>query len=135
MLSADQFYEQGGKGKLLGLKCESGDVTVPPRASCRICGSTNLETVELSGKGVIISYTDVFSKAGDFPLDTPYTLAVIRLEEGGNLLATLYNSKSGKREIKQGGKVKIRFLPVFQRPYRSISENGRPTIFADLERP
>ncbi|MGI0091087.1 MAG: Zn-ribbon domain-containing OB-fold protein, partial [Nitrososphaerales archaeon] len=74
MLTVDSFYENARKGKLLGLRCESGHVSVPPRRSCPTCRSAQLEEVELSGRGEVVSFTRVDYKARDFPLDTPYTL-------------------------------------------------------------
>ena len=47
-LTVDQFYEQGRAGRLLGLRCESGHVTVPPRRSCRVCQSLNMQVIELA---------------------------------------------------------------------------------------
>lgn len=85
-LTVDKFYELGRSGNLMGLVCDEGHVTIPPRASCRVCGSLKLKTKSLSGKGRIVSFTQVHVKAKEFPINTPYTLALVQLEEGGNLL-------------------------------------------------
>ena len=39
ILSVDAFYENGRKGKLVGLECDSQHVTVPPR---KAVGPANL---------------------------------------------------------------------------------------------
>jgi uncharacterized OB-fold protein len=106
-LTIDQFYESGRAGKLLGLRCESGHVTVPPRHSCASCGSTNLETVELSGKGSVVSFTEVNVKTKEFPLQTPYTLSLVSLSEGGSLLGIFDGS-----ELEHGTKVSVKFREI-----------------------
>jgi uncharacterized OB-fold protein len=88
-LSIDQFYSAGKSQRLLGLRCNKGHITAPPRHSCQVCNSSNLAVVELSGKGNVVSYTEVHSKSKEFPVGTPYVLALVKLEEGPNLLGTI----------------------------------------------
>ena len=76
-------------GKLIGLVCSSGHVTVPPRSTCQSCSSEVLEEIQLSGKGKVVSFTEVFVKSKEFPIETPYVLALVRLLEGGKLLGVL----------------------------------------------
>lgn len=108
-LTIDSFYESGRKGKLTGLKCESGHITVPPRRSCRLCHSRRVEAVDLSGKGTVISYTEVQVKAKEFPIDTPYTLALVGLDEGGTLLGIMRGESEG---LGHGSKVSVKFVDV-----------------------
>jgi uncharacterized OB-fold protein len=108
-LTVDQFYEQARAGKLLGLKCESGHVTAPPRRSCRICQSLNLQVVELAKTGRVVSSTVVHVKSGDFPLDIPYALALVKLTDGGNLIGVIDGSKT---EAESGSNVSIKFRDV-----------------------
>lgn len=107
--TVDSFYESARNGKLLGLKCEMGHVTVPPRHSCRVCLSQNLVPFELSGRGEIVSFTEVHVKSKEFPVDVPYTLAIVRLEEGGNLLGVL---RVLQPPVKNGTKVVVKFEDV-----------------------
>lgn len=121
-LTVDRFYEQFRVGKLLGLKCESGHITVPPRRSCRVCRSLNLEVVELSRKGQIVSFTDVHVKSRDFPVNTPYVLAIVRLNDGGNLLGVVNGSESA---LAYGSSVSVKAVDV--------GEGEKwPRIFFDL---
>jgi len=127
-LSTASFYEEGKKGRLKGLKCEVGHITVPPRHSCRVCGSTNLKVVELSGIGRIESSTEVFSKSGEFPVEAPYLLALVALEEGGNLLGVLRGTS--EKGI-YGAKVRVRFEIVPKdEPFSPEKERAR--IFFEL---
>jgi len=103
-LSIDSFFEQARGGKLVGLKCPMGHVTVPPRHSCRVCQSQDLQLVVLSGKGRIVSFTDVYVKSKEFPLGTPYTLALVALDEGGHLMGVLRGAAP-----KHGARVLVKF--------------------------
>ncbi|MFI5421766.1 MAG: Zn-ribbon domain-containing OB-fold protein [Nitrososphaerales archaeon] len=118
-LTVDQFYENGRNGKLIGLRCSSGHVTVPPRSTCQSCDSEVLEQIKLSGKGEVVSFTEVYAKSKEFPIETPYVLALVRLLEGGNLLGVL-DRKSGFGDL--GAKVQVEF--------RRLNETERwPRLF------
>jgi uncharacterized protein len=91
-ITIDNFYEQARQGKLFGLKCDLGHITVPPRQSCRICDSRELQPLELSGRGEVVSFTEVHVKSKEFPIEAPYTLALVSLQEGGNLIGVLRGS-------------------------------------------
>ncbi len=133
-LTVDAFYREAKAGKLLGLKCDQGHLTVPPRRTCRVCLSANLEVVELSGKGKIITYTDVYSKSRDYPMNAPYTLAFVNLVEGANVLGVVLNSDSSK--ISYGRDVRVKFQVVQAASADSIRpispEKERPRIFFEL---
>ncbi|MGA2875245.1 MAG: Zn-ribbon domain-containing OB-fold protein [Nitrososphaerales archaeon] len=121
-LTVDQFYAQARADRLLGLRCESGHVTVPPRRSCRICQSLNMQVIEIAKTGKVVSFTVVHVKSRDFPLETPYTLAIVKLDAGGNLLGVINGSTP---EVVSGSKVSVKF--------RDVGENGKwPRIFFEL---
>ena len=45
-----QYFEALKENILKGLKClDCGTITVPPKATCDECGSTNQEVTQLSG--------------------------------------------------------------------------------------
>ena len=125
VLSIQAFYEEGRKGKLMGLKCEAGHVTVPPRHCCMVCNSENMSAVELLGTGRIISWTEVFSKSGEFPVETPYVLALVELEEGGHLLGIL---RSHAEDNLRDTKVRVLF-EIVTKVEPLGSEKERPRIF------
>lgn len=124
-LSVDQFYSEAkGSGILLGLRCDRNHVTVPPRHTCRVCGSRELTVVELSKLGTVISFTVVYTKSGSFPLDVPYILALVNLDEGGNLLGVVERGAvSGNPIIPSHLRVKVCFKTLSQDP------RERPRIF------
>ncbi|HYB04833.1 MAG TPA: OB-fold domain-containing protein [Nitrososphaerales archaeon] len=105
-VTIDLFFDQARKGRLTGLKCDLGHITVPPRYSCRVCLSEKLQPIELSGRGEVVSFTEVHVKSKEFPLDVPYTLALVTLVEGGNLMGVLRGFQSVP---KHGSKVLAKF--------------------------
>ena len=121
ILTIESFYKNGREGKLIGLECESKHVSVPPRKSCRVCGSHFLGKIELSGRGEVISYTQIFVKSKEFPLDTPYLLALVHLEEGGNLIGVVDSNSNSNSELRYGTKVRVEF--------RVLDEKEWPRIF------
>ncbi|ACJ16792.1 hypothetical protein, conserved [Thermococcus onnurineus NA1] len=77
------------KYRLIGSKCENGHVHFPKRSICPVCGSRNIEEIELSGKGKVLSWTIVRNPPSGFEYYKPYPLALIELEEGITVLAQL----------------------------------------------
>ncbi len=125
-LTAARFYlEASQNGVIVGLRCENGHVTVPPRRTCMVCGSNNLYETRLNGKGRLVSFTTVYAKSAEFPIEVPYNLGLVRLEEGGNLMGII-NLKVENETPVLNSKVRIRF--------EKIPENSdRPRVFFDLE--
>lgn len=106
-LTVDEFYAFAAEGKLVGLECVSGHVTVPPRRTCRTCGATILKKRELSGMAKVITWTEVYVKSQEFPLDTPYTLVLVELNEGGTMMGIL--DTKVWHNVAHGDKVRIQF--------------------------
>jgi uncharacterized OB-fold protein len=59
-----------------------------PRYICTQCGEQQLEFVPVAGKGAVWSFTEVH-RAPAPDMDTPYTVALVRLDEGPVLLTHL----------------------------------------------
>lgn len=101
------------KGTLLGLKCKAcGSITIPPKMTCQECGSTDLEVVEVSKKGKIVTFTNVSVAPEGRQNEVPYIIALVRLDEGpwimGNLIdmdPALANMELIGREVSVGFKV------------------------------
>jgi uncharacterized OB-fold protein len=110
MLTVESFYEYARQGKLKGLVCASGHTTLPPKNTCRVCGSSTLEWKELSGNGKVTSFSEVFVKSKEFPVDTPYLLALVELNEGGKLLGVL----DAQDEQIIGLSVRVEFREIIQ---------------------
>ena len=77
------FFNALLEGKLIGQKClDCNSYTCPPKATCDNCGSRNLEAVELSGYGVIRTFTTTYVAPAGYEKESPYTVALVELDEG-----------------------------------------------------
>lgn len=59
-----------------------------PEDRCRICQSVDLRWIEASGRGSIYSYS-VAWRAPTPAFETPYVVAIVRLEEGADLMTNI----------------------------------------------
>ncbi len=67
--------------KIMGTKCsECGRVYVPARSVCLQCCEDMGEWVEVSRRGVLETYTIVYSQSPDFASGVPFALGVIKLD-------------------------------------------------------
>ena len=90
---------------LRGLSCaECGRRSFPARELCPHCGSEVIEQIALSGRGRIASWTVVHQAPP--PLQTPYTLVTVDLDDGVRLLG----SAVGPVEI--DGEVTVELFPM-----------------------
>ena len=85
------YWEGCRQGKLLLQYCDAcQSYQFYPRLYCMHCGSTTLRWSEVSGHGVIYSYTIIHqNKSPEFVHDTPYNLAIVQLEEGPRMLSNI----------------------------------------------
>ncbi len=82
-------------GRIMASRCLTcGARSFPPRADCERCRSGAFEFVELSGRGVLHTFTTIAAAPTRFEDRTPYTLGVVDLEEGGRALAEFGGSLS-----------------------------------------
>jgi len=85
---------------LVGEVCEHCDAKVfPPRDVCPSCGEEAKTLYTFSGKGEIYSYTTVYEAPAGFEENTPYTVAMIKLEEGPLVTAQLTDLENKQVEI------------------------------------
>lgn len=86
-----------GRGELSVQKCgDCGTLNMYPRYACPHCQSENLGWQQVSGRGVLHSFT--VSRIGapiGFEEELPYALAVVKLEEGVQLLGRLVPDSDG----------------------------------------
>ena len=83
------WRERKYKYRLIGSKCKKcGRIFYPPRKVC-LCGSTDMEEVELPKRGKIISYTTVYYAPREFQKYAPYVVAIVELENGTRILAQI----------------------------------------------
>lgn len=88
---ARPFWDAAREGRLILQHCEDCDRVIHyPRMACPHCSSKNLDWKSASGRGTIYSFTVVESNAPSaFAGDVPYVVAVIRLDEGVQMLSNI----------------------------------------------
>ncbi len=89
----------GQRYQLRGEVCSHcGAAIFPPRDVCPECAKPAQELVTFSGKGIIYSYTTVLDAPEGFDDQKPYTVALIKLDEGPMVTAQL-TDLDGEPEI------------------------------------
>jgi uncharacterized OB-fold protein len=85
----EEFFWQGvAEDKLLIARCASCfKLQHPPSPMCPVCGSTEWDTVESSGRGTVHSW--IVSHHPTRPDDAPRIVALVDLEEGTRLVTNL----------------------------------------------
>lgn len=76
-----QWRLKQSRYSLTGMSCVCGQLYFPPRAVCS-CGNDKLASKTFTGNGEIISFTEIHVAPAGFDRNTPYNVALIRLEEG-----------------------------------------------------
>lgn len=81
--------------RLQGTRCEScADLQFPPMLICPKCKARDLKSFNLLGKGVVYSFSTVYSPLAQFEDVAPYVVALIDLEEGPRITAQLTDVSS-----------------------------------------
>ncbi len=75
---------------LVGEVCPHCDAKIfPPRDVCPECGQEAKTLYSFSGRGQVYSYTTVYEPPAGYEENVPYTVALIKLEEGPMVTAQL----------------------------------------------
>lgn len=75
---------------LVGEVCPHCETKIfPPRDVCPECGGNARDLYTFSGRGEVYSFTDVFEAPAGFDANAPYTVALVKLEEGPLVTAQL----------------------------------------------
>jgi uncharacterized protein len=76
--------------KLVGETCDSCGVKLfPPRDVCLECEAPAKELFTFTGLGEIFSYTTIYDAPAGFENTAPYTIALVKLDEGPVVTAQL----------------------------------------------
>ena len=76
--------------KLVGEPCDSCGVKLfPPRDVCLECKAPAYELYTFTGLGEIYSFTTIYDAPAGFEHNAPYTVALVKLEEGPIVTAQL----------------------------------------------
>lgn len=75
---------------LVGESCPHCESKIfPPRDICPDCGHEAKELYSFSGRGEVYSFTTVYDAPAGYEESTPYTVALIKLNEGPMVTAQL----------------------------------------------
>lgn len=93
----EEFRDGLARGELLIQRCDAcGKVNMYPRYACPHCQSDALGWQKAGGEGQLMSFTVLRAGAPEgFEADLPYALAVVRLDEGVQLLGRLAPDSDG----------------------------------------
>jgi uncharacterized protein len=81
---------RGQRYRLEGELCDHcGETIFPPRDICPECKEPAKTPHTLSGKGEVYTFSTIYSAPEGFEAYTPYTVALIKLEEGPIVTAQL----------------------------------------------
>lgn len=80
---------------------------LPPRPLCPLCLSSDLEWLELGGRGKVKTFTVIHVAPQEFRDHTPYTVAIVELEEGVKITGQVKGIRPEEVEI--GMEVEIDF--------------------------
>ena len=87
----------------------------PPRDVCPECGGPAKEPFAFSGRGEVFSYSTVFQAPASHEEQAPYTVALVKLEEGPLVTAQL--TDVDRQDVKIG-------MPV-EMVTRKLREDGK----------
>lgn len=91
---------------LVGEVCPHCDQKIfPPRDICPGCRSEANEAYAFSGKGEVYSYTTIYEAPAGYEEQAPYTVALVKLDEGPMITAQLTDVNHG--EVKIGMRVEM----------------------------
>jgi len=114
-----KFWEGTKEGKFLIQHCKDCDSNIfYPRKFCPKCWSENLDWIEASGKGKIVTFTTAYAMVEPCFMDElPYTLAYIDLDEGIRIMSRIVECDPADIEI--GMSVEVVFIQRddFMLPY------------------
>lgn len=104
-----KFYDGLLDGKLLATKCrECGELYFPPQVDCPRCKRSDIEWVELSKEGELLTYTVINVKPSSFAHYSDYIVGIARLKEGINV--TAWVREKDPKKLRVGMKVKIEIV-------------------------
>ena len=86
--------------RLEGEVCQScGSKIFPPRDVCPVCEAPAKTPYEFSGRGEVYSYSTIYHPPSGYEEFAPYTVALVRLEEGPMVTAQLTDIDIDQVEI------------------------------------
>ena len=102
--------------KLMGTKCKDcNNIDLPPRAICGKCMSSNVDWIEVEGKGKLASFSAIhvgttFMNNKGYSMKKPYLFGTIDLDAGTSIAAHIKGlDELNPEKIKVGTRLKIKY--------------------------
>jgi len=130
MASTAKFWrEQESRYNLEGTHCTNcGSFFFPPRSVCPQCRRKGtIELHKFKGTGEVVTYTTVYQAPNSPNRQTPYTLAIIMLDEGPRLLSEVICDPEA---ISTGMRVRAVFRKLGEEGERGIIYYGTKFVLA-----
>ena len=106
-----------GEEKLMGSNCKQcGAVYAPPRPKCIKCHNSDMQWIEMKGKGKLAAFTSIsigpaFMTEEGYNRKNPYCVGVVELDEGPRVDARIEGVEPSKPgNIKVGTPMTVKFL-------------------------
>lgn len=112
--------------RLNGYKCTSCGATYFEKKGLCTCGNLDFSEINFSGKGKIVSFTQINSGPEVFETQAPYCVAIIDLEEGARLSAQVVDCKY--EELKIGTEVEAVFRKFYKSGEKGVIHYGTKFI-------
>jgi uncharacterized OB-fold protein len=115
------FWDGTRNGELLIQRCDScHELYFPPRPFCPACSSHDVTIEKMSGRGTLYSY--VINNGRHPGIESPYSIAVVRLDEGVRMMSNIVNCEQTPEALVLDMAVEVVFdvfseqitLPFFQ---------------------
>jgi uncharacterized protein len=124
-----QWRKYNEKYLLQGNKClKCGNTFYPQKYLCS-CGSQNFETYKFSGKGTLLTFTQITTPSKIFSEYPSYCIGIIQLDKGPKITAQLTDVEL--KDLKIGLKVEVVFRKVYQADNQGIINYGIKFILAE----
>jgi scaffold protein (connect acetoacetyl-CoA thiolase and HMG-CoA synthase) len=85
---------------LVGTICSKcGEKSFPPREICPNCGARVDQPFPFNGRGEVFSFTTIYEPPAGYEENSPYTVALVKLEQGPMVTAQLTDLGDTSPEI------------------------------------
>ncbi len=107
------FWEAAKRHELVLPRCrQCGPFFFYPRATCPRCLSSDLEWQVVSGRGTLHTFTIVHRGPRNFPLPSPYVMAIVELDEGPRMMTNLVGVTPDPETLEIGMPVEVTWADV-----------------------
>jgi uncharacterized OB-fold protein len=111
MPSPRYWREVPSRFRLEAVRCAAcGAVTYPSRMVCSKCRKKELEPLELSRKGTVVTSTVVHVAPSAFHMESPYAMAIVETPEKARLMLQIVDCDPGT--VRPGMKVQFEFRRI-----------------------